>query len=190
MVLKIAAVLVALLSVNNGGANNGLMDGRVTFATLKCANPRLPADILSGANGAISQDVSAKPLPLVTATGSAVPLTLAVAADGRSRELGLMCVTALKPDAGMIFVFPNDSDWEFWMKNTVTPLDMLWVGPDGTVRDVAADVPASTLDTTDDKVARRRGHGRYVIELRSGEAAREHIAVGTRFALPPLQATE
>jgi len=187
---KIAAVLVALLSVKNGGANNGLMNGKAIFATLKCANPRLPADILSGANGAITQDVSAAPLPLVTATGPAVPLTLAVAADGRSRELGLMCVTALKPDAGMIFVFPNDSDWEFWMKNTVTPLDMLWVAPDGTVRDVAADVPASTLDTTDDKVARRRGHGRYVIELRSGEAARESIVVGTRLHLPSLNARD
>jgi len=187
--LRAAAVLFALLSVNTG-ANKGVMNGKATFATLKCANPRLPTEILAGANGAVSQDVSAMPLPLVTAAGAATPLILAVAADGRSRELGLMCVTALKPSAGMIFVFPGDSDREFWMKNTVTPLDMLWVAPDGTVRNVAADVPAATLDTTDDKVARRRGHGRYVIELPSGEAAREGITVGTRLRLPSLQATE
>ncbi|MDQ2909102.1 MAG: DUF192 domain-containing protein, partial [Candidatus Eremiobacteraeota bacterium] len=123
-------------------------------------------------------------------TGAATPLTLAVAADSRSRERGLMCVTALRPDAGMIFVFPQDSNWEFWMKNTVTPLDMLWVAADGTVRNVFANVPAATLDTADDKVARRRGQGRYVIELRSGDAARDHIAVGTHLQLPPLQATE
>ncbi|MBC5800165.1 MAG: DUF192 domain-containing protein [Candidatus Eremiobacteraeota bacterium] len=188
--LRAAAVLVALLSINTGGANKGVMNGKATFATLKCANPRLPPEILMGANGAVSQDVSAMPLPLVTAAGAATPLTLAVAADDRSRELGLMCVTALKPGAGMIFVFPSDAEWEFWMKNTVTPLDILWVAPDGTVRDVAADVPAAMLDTPDDKVARRRGQGRYVIELRSGDASRERITVGTRLQLPSLQTTE
>lgn len=182
-----AALLFALLSVTNG-AHGGLANTNAKLATLHCADPRLPSGILDGANGSVDQEVSATPLPVVSVTGTVKPLTLAVAADPRSRELGLMCVTALKPGTGMVFVFPTDSEQEFWMKNTVTPLDMLWIASDGTVRDVFPDVPAATLDMPDDQVARRHGRGRYVIELRSGEAAAAHITPGTHLQLPPLHA--
>ncbi len=183
--LRVAALAV-VVAVGTGGANRGLGNGKATFAALKCASARLPAAILAGANGAVSSDVDAEPLTVVTAAGGSTPLTLAVADDPRSRELGLMCVTALKPNAGMIFIFPRESDWGFWMKNTVTPLDMLWLSSDGTVHDVAANVPASTVNSPEDKIARRTGRGRYVVELRAGDAARNSIAVGTHLRLPAL----
>jgi uncharacterized membrane protein (UPF0127 family) len=88
----------------------------------------------------------------------------------------------------MIFVFAENRDWEFWMKNTLVPLDMLWVDDNGEITTVAARVPASTRDTPDDAVARRRGRGRYVIELASGEASTDNLKVGTRLKLPPLHA--
>lgn len=178
-----------LLAVVGGGASAGTASG-LKPAALGCANPQLPAAILSGANGAVSGDVEATPLKTVGVSGSAVPLTLAVAADEHTRELGLMCVTALRPAAGMLFVFASENDWQFWMKNTVVPLDMVWLGSDGTVSHVAANVPASTLETPNDRVARRSGHGRYVIELRAGEAATDHIAPGTHLTLPSLAAKE
>jgi uncharacterized membrane protein (UPF0127 family) len=146
----------------------------------ECANPQLPPAILDGAGPA----PGSLPLTVITATAPSVALHLAVAADENARELGLMCVTRLAPQHGMIFVFDRSSDQEFWMKNTLIPLDMLWVAPDGTVTSVAADVPASTRSTPDDKVARRLGHGRFVIELPSGEAARDGITKGTRLDLP------
>jgi uncharacterized membrane protein (UPF0127 family) len=117
-------------------------------------------------------------------------LVLAVAATEHNRELGLMCVTALKADAGMIFVFTASGEYDFWMKNTLIPLDMVWVDGDGTVTNVAAAVPASTRDEADDKVARRAGHGKYVIELRSGDAAKAGIVKGARLTLPELAAAE
>ena len=180
-----ALILATALSGATAGTAPGLKP-----AALACANPQLPGAILGGANGAVSGDVAATPLRTVTATGAASALTLAVAADEHSRERGLMCVTALKPSAGMIFVFPAANEWDFWMKNTVIPLDMVWLGDDGTVTHVAADVPASTLETPNDRVARRSGHGRFVIELRAGEASAERIAPGMRLVLPPLAAKE
>jgi uncharacterized membrane protein (UPF0127 family) len=183
------ALLSGLLAVVGGGAGAGSAGGQKP-AALACANPQLPQAILAGANGAVSGDVEATPLRTVSVTGSAVALTLAVAADERSRERGLMCVTALRPAAGMIFVFPSANEWQFWMKNTVAPLDMVWLADDGTVTHVAANVPASTLETPNERVARRSGHGRFVIELRAGEAAAEHIAAGTRLTVPALAATE
>jgi uncharacterized membrane protein (UPF0127 family) len=148
-----------------------------------CANPQLPAELLDGPVPAV-----ASALPVVTASAPGVKLRLAVANDESTRELGLMCVTRLRPRHGMIFVFEQNREWEFWMKNTLVPLDMLWVDDDGTITTVAARVPASTRETPDDAVARRRGRGRFVIELASGEAAVDKLAVGTRLLLPALRA--
>jgi len=56
-----------------------------------------------------------------------------------------MCVRALPARTGMIFVF-NDGDnyRDFWMKNTLIPLDMVWASKNGRVNDVRANVPQRT----------------------------------------------
>ena len=123
-------------------------------------------------------------LPVVQVDAPRATLHLAIAADEHTRELGLMCVTHLRPQSGMIFIFTRDDKWEFWMKNTLISLDMVWVRPDGKVDAVAAKVPASPRTTGDDAVARRTGHGLYVIELAAGEAARDGISPGIRLRLP------
>jgi uncharacterized membrane protein (UPF0127 family) len=137
-------------------------------------------------NGAVAAPV--KPLPLVEASSGGVTLHLAVAATERDRELGLMCVTGLAPLHGMVFVFATAGPWEFWMKRTLVPLDMLWVDAGDRITTIAPDVPASTLLTPDREVARRSGFGRLVIELPAGEAARDGLRAGTQLRLPMLQA--
>lgn len=171
----LAAWLVVLAAAPVTGPDAGVVDG--------CASQRLPPDILGGPAAH-----TRTPLRLVDASAPQAALRLAVAADATAREQGLMCVLQLRPQRGMIFVFPGDNDWEFWMKNTLVPLDMVWLRADGTVTTVAADVPASTRSTADAAVARRRGRGTYVVELRAGEAAADGLAVGTRLALPSLRA--
>ncbi len=173
-----------------GPRDGGGLRGGETPAALKCANPALPAAILAGGNAAVSSDVDATPLRMIQATANDVSLSLAVAADDASRESGLMCVTALKPRAGMLFAFSSTNEWTFWMKNTVVPLDMLWLDTDGTVAHVESDVPASKLDTPADRIARRRGRGEYVIELAAGEAARDGLQEGTKLVFPAVHATQ
>ncbi len=167
------------------GAGLATADPADPAALVACANPALPHAILAGPFAG-----SGTPLPTIRVGGVAVPLVLAVAADERSRELGLMCVTRLKPHSGMIFVFSAPDVQEFWMKNTLVPLDMVWVAPDGMVTSVAAHVPASTRTTPDDAVARRRGEGLYVIELADGEAAADGVVVGAKLSLPKLVSRE
>jgi uncharacterized membrane protein (UPF0127 family) len=147
-----------------------------------CANPALPQIIRQDYGGIARRGVPTErpdALPVITLGAPSAPLKLAVANDQTSRELGLMCVLRLQPHVGMIFVFDQDSKQEFWMKNTLIPLDMVWVRADGTVDTVAANVPKSTRDTPDDDVARRSGFGKYVIELGAGEAATDGITVGS-----------
>ena len=117
-------------------------------------------------------------------------LLLAVAQDEPDRELGLMCVTKMAPRVGMIFVFTHDGIENFWMKDTLIPLDMIFVSDDGRVTGVAANVPSSRLDESDRVVARRSGRGRYVIELNAGEAAADDIRAGAVLRISRLDATD
>src|SRR5579872_747891 len=114
-------------------------------------------------------------------------LHLEVADTFKTREYGLMNRTSLAPHTGMIFVFGYDSQQSFWMKNTLIPLDMIFVRANGTIDSIASDVPASTPQTPDDLVATRQGHGKYVIELAAGEAQRAGLHPGLRLQIPKLE---
>jgi hypothetical protein len=116
-------------------------------------------------------------------------LLLAAATNQKDRERGLMDVRALPARVGMIFTFPGgDGMRVFWMKDTLIPLDMVFVRADGTVSEVAENVPATTHATPDAQIPRRFGVARSVIELNAGEAVRDGIIPGVRLALPELGA--
>ena len=117
-------------------------------------------------------------------------LHLEVADISAEREYGLMNRTSLAPHAGMIFVFAQDALLGFWMKNTLIPLDMVFVRGDGTISSIAANVPASTTQTPDASVARRIGRGKFVIELAAGEAARDGLRPRLRLELPDLESRD
>lgn len=123
-------------------------------------------------------------LPVEVVRAPLATLTLQIAKTDAEREFGLMNVTKLLPHNGMIFVFDEDGPEEFWMKDTLIPLDMIFVGPDGTVRAVFANVPVVPVMTADDKVPRRSGMAKYVIELPAGEAKEDGIAPGIILQLP------
>lgn len=126
--------------------------------------------------------------PLDVSSGRTA-LHLALASNEQQRERGLMNVRAVPPGQGMLFVFPDgEQTREFWMKDTITPLDMLFVDSNGTVTGVAANVPATKKGTPDEKIARRRGLAQYVIELGAGQAAALGLAAGSRLSIPPLRA--
>jgi uncharacterized membrane protein (UPF0127 family) len=123
-------------------------------------------------------------LPTTTIRTQRATLTLQVAKTEAQRERGLMSVTKLAPHTGMVFVFEEDAPVEFWMKDTLIPLDMIFVGADCVVRRVFSNVPVVPLDTPDDQIPRRDGTAKFVIELPANEAPDDQIIASMK--LPEL----
>ncbi len=103
------------------------------------------------------------------------------------RGKGLMGVASMPQNDGMLFVFETVNRWNFWMKDTLIPLDMIWLAQDGTIVDIIADVkteigkPDSELT-----IIRPAADAKYTIELNAGSAKRVGLAVGMKVRLPPL----
>jgi len=132
--------------------------------------------------------LAVKPTPTPQAflilSAPAATLSLEVADTQAKQERGLMYRTALPAHTGMIFIFDRDDTVEFWMKNTLIPLDMVFVSADGHVRSVSENVPSSNPDTPEDKVARVSGAAKYVLELPAREATADGLRPGA--VLPRL----
>ena len=98
-----------------------------------------------------------------------------VAANETQRGRGLMCRPSLGADQGMLFDFGTVGEVSMWMKNTLIPLDMVFIRKDGTVARIGArTVPLSlTVVSSDEPVL-------GVLELNAGTAERLGIKPGDR----------
>src|SRR2546430_16776549 len=87
------------------------------------------------------------PVAVIRGPGAAVEVSLEVAATPAERERGLMYRTSLAEGRGMLFVFEEDGYQSFWMKNTLIPLDPLFIARDGPVDGIQANAkPLSTAN--------------------------------------------
>ncbi|MGE0096015.1 MAG: DUF192 domain-containing protein [Alphaproteobacteria bacterium] len=102
---------------------------------------------------------------------------MAVYQDQRGR--GLMCRKTLAPNTGMLFDFGFDQDVYMWMKNTLIPLDMLFIKTDGTIVKIASRaVPMSETTIASGQYVRA------VLELPGGTAEKLGIKVGDKLTKP------
>ncbi|GIW39539.1 MAG: hypothetical protein KatS3mg076_0116 [Candidatus Binatia bacterium] len=107
--------------------------------------------------------------------GEAVRVRVEVADTPEKRSLGLMYRKSLPAGTGMLFLFPDEEDHAFWMKNTWISLDMVFIDAHGTVVGVVPDArPGST------ESLRVGTPSRYVLEVPAGFARRHGIGPGTR----------
>lgn len=102
-------------------------------------------------------------------------LDVYVASTREQRLQGLMFVEELDEFEGMYFGYDAPAELRMWMKNTILPLDMLFIGPDGTVSRIVANTrPYSTASISSD------GEAIGVLELNAGFARRWQVEPGTR----------
>ena len=117
-------------------------------------------------------------LTIATANG-AQRFTVELALTPAQQEQGLMFRRELAPNAGMLFVFPETQPAVFWMKNTLIPLDMLFIAADGRIADIhERAVPMSEANIVS-KVPVKA-----VLELNGGTVARLGIKPGNVVSHP------
>ena len=114
-------------------------------------------------------------MPLTIHSATAIHrFEVEVARTPQEQQDGLMFRKSLGGDQGMIFPYDPPQDVAFWMKNTLIPLDMLFIRADGTIARITT---AKALDETPvpggEPVA-------AVLELRAGRAAELGIREGDR----------
>jgi len=109
-----------------------------------------------------------------------------IAADDPTREQGLMFRDHLAEDRGMIFLFPKSGVYPFWMKNTLIPLDMIWIDDARRVVTVAGDVPPCKADPCPSFPANGPAPGRYVLETAAGVAKKHRVEPGVTLRMEGL----
>ncbi|MBU1377909.1 MAG: DUF192 domain-containing protein [Alphaproteobacteria bacterium] len=118
-----------------------------------------------------------KPLePLQLRTDKGVSTFQVEIADSEmEREYGLMCRRALAADRGMLFLFARETPQMFWMRNTLIPLDIVYIGANGRVVSISRNV-----QPLDESGAPSSGPAKFVLELAAGRAAQIGLLPGDR----------
>ncbi|HTN43959.1 MAG TPA: DUF192 domain-containing protein [Nitrospiria bacterium] len=134
--------------------------------------------LLAAVAAARAQEPAPSTVPLTLPDGKA--LRVEVARTEETRALGLMFRAALPEDRGMLFVFDRPGLYRFWMKNTLIPLDMVWMDERKRIIHIEYQVPPCKLDPC--PVYGPAAECLYVLEVISGVASREHLRVGQTVA--------
>lgn len=115
------------------------------------------------------------PLAIETAEGERHDFTVELAITPEQQAQGLMFRRDLGDSAGMLFLFGRERPVSFWMKNTLIPLDMLFIDRRGRIVDIAErTVPQSLTSISPGRPVAA------VLELNGGTADRLGIAPGDR----------
>jgi uncharacterized protein len=115
-------------------------------------------------------------VPLTIASGKKTRrFTVELARTEEEQMTGLMNRSSLAPDRGMIFPFEAPRDASFWMKNTLIPLDMIFIRADGTIANIEANTVPLSLEPvySDGPVA-------AVLEIAGGRSEELGIKAGDK----------
>ena len=121
----------------------------------------------------LSQQLPQPTLRTTKLTAGIHVITAEVAATSQARTIGLMMRERLAPNHGMVFVFEDKSQHCFWMRNTLIPLDMIFVRADGTI----ANIEANTVPYSEEPM-RSAGRVAAVLEIAGGRSAELGIKPG------------
>jgi len=128
----------------------------------------LAALLLTACAQSAPVDATGRPLEeLVVVTSSGEHAFMVEIADEEpERQRGLMFRPPLEDDRGMLFQFPDVTERGFWMHNTPSPLDIIYIAPDGRIVSIAA----NTTPYSDTPIP-SHGPASGVLEVRAGRAA-------------------
>ena len=111
---------------------------------------------------------------LATPSGE-IAVSVEIVSTPAKIQRGLMYRRHLPTDTGMLFLMGKEYDWEFWMRNTLIPLDIIFIKKDMTVAGIAEN--AKPLDET---LVSAGQPSLYVLEVSGGWTKEHGVTAGTR----------
>lgn len=115
-------------------------------------------------------------LPSITLTAGMHRITAEIASTPAQRAIGLMHRTNLPSHSGMLFIFEQPEPLCFWMKNTLIPLSIAFLGDDGTILNIEEMQPHSLKSHCSSTPAR------FALEMNAGWFAKRGLKPGERLA--------
>jgi len=138
--------------------------------------------VLSGcADSDSPKQVSIYPIPADEVCINEICFMVEVADTPALRQKGLMFREKLDSNRGMLFVFDEPGEHRFWMKNTLIPLDIIWIDAEGEVVFIHHNTPLCKADPCQSYGPPVKA--KYVLELGSGVATRSGISQGSRLRI-------
>jgi uncharacterized membrane protein (UPF0127 family) len=135
----------------------------------------LTAATLTLAGGAFALEPFPTAPLAISSAGQTHRFTVELAVTRAQRAQGLMWRRRLKADRGMLFIYQRDRVIEMWMKNTLIPLDMLFIDGKGTVVRIKERAVPGTL-----RAISSGQRARAVLELSGGTASRLGLRPGDK----------
>jgi len=120
-------------------------------------------------------------LTVETAGGGKFRFDVELALTPGQQAQGLMFRQSMAADAGMLFVYDRVQPASFWMKNTLIPLDMLFIAADGRIVNIHERAVPESLDSVNSD-----GPVKAILELNGGMASRLGIRPGDRVVSPDI----
>ncbi|HEY5459235.1 MAG TPA: DUF192 domain-containing protein [Sphingomicrobium sp.] len=111
----------------------------------------------------------------IASNGKKNPFTVEVARSTEEQAQGLMYRSSLAADRGMIFPFDTPRQASFWMKNTLIPLDMIFIRADGSIANIEANTVPLSLQPVYSE-----GDVAAVLEIAGGRSAELGITAGDK----------
>ena len=112
---------------------------------------------------------------LIQSGDSTILVRVEIADESHERNQGLMLRENLEFDSGMFFVFEEEKPLSFWMKNTLIPLDMLFIDADFRIIDIKENVPPCKEDPCPSYSSKKPA--KYVLEVNSGFTLKNNIQI-------------
>jgi len=97
-------------------------------------------------------------------------------------EKGLMNRTSLAKNSGMLFIFPDEKNRSFWMKNTFIPLDVIFISSKGRINEITTLNPCVENEICQSYTS--KSPAQYVLEINAGAAEKWKIMEGDILELP------
>jgi hypothetical protein len=113
-----------------------------------------------------------------------VMLEVEIADTDEKRALGLMHREGLDEYKGMLFVFPYEGRYSFWMMNMNFSIDILWLNADGNVVYIVSNAkPCKEVSSVSECTYNPDVYAKYVLEVNSGFAERHGIVIGSKMTI-------